>query len=168
MGKLTPSEVTEYFETHLPYRTRILLAHFKMRHDPVTGKFVAWTGNASWLDAGFVAALITARLYLNVLGIAKDGKGTALVKFKGHDDDITVDDLGGTRVSISSIPIPDQKVLLDFLIMSDKAAAHFTALLPHDRTVIPKVIVMIHGYIKTHLYDVVGRTDLETVVPECL
>jgi hypothetical protein len=113
-----------------------------------------------------VAALVTARLYLNVLGIAKNGKGTTLVSFRDKSDDITVDDFGGTRVNIASIPAADQKMLLDFLVMADKAAAHFTAPLPHDRTPIPKVIAMIHGYIKTHLYDVVGRTDLETVVPE--
>ena len=166
MGKLTPMQVDEYFAIHLPYRTRILLAHFKMRHHPDTGKFMPWTGTQSWLDAGFVAALVTARLYLNVLGIAKNGKGTALVSFKDKSDDITVDDLGGFRVNIASIPTAGQKMLLDFLVMTDKAAAHFTAPLPHDRTPIPKVIVMIHGYIKTHLYDVVGRTDLETVVPE--
>lgn len=166
MSKLTPALVDEYFEIHLPYRTGVLLSHFKMRHYPVTGKFVPWTGTRSWLDAGFVAALVMARLYLNVLGIAKNGKGTALVNYREQGDDITVDDLGGTRVNIATNPPADQKMLLDFLIMADKAAAHFTAPLPHDRTTIPKVIVMIHGYLKTHLYDVVGRTDLETLMPE--
>jgi hypothetical protein len=117
MGKLTPALVDEYFEIHLPYRTRVLLAHFKMRHDPVTGKFITWT--QSWLDAGFVAALVTAWLYLNVLGIAKNGKRTALVDLRDQGDDITVDDLGGRRVTIASIPPADQKTLLDFLIMAD-------------------------------------------------
>jgi hypothetical protein len=112
MSKLTPELVDEYFEIHLPYRTGILLAHFKMRHDPVTGTYVPWTGTRSWLDAGFVAALVTARLYLNVLGIAKDRKGTTLVSFKEQDDDITVDDLGGRRVSIANIAPADQKMLL--------------------------------------------------------
>jgi hypothetical protein len=166
MGKLTSSQVDEYFSIHLPYRTQILLAHFKMRHDPATGKFIPWTGTQSWLDAGFVAFLVTARLYLNVLGIGKDGKGTKLVDFRDQADDITVDDLGGTRVRISSISVADQKMLLDFLIMADKAAAHFTSPKPHDRTTIPRVVVLIHAYLKTHLYDAVGRTDLETVVPE--
>src|SRR4249920_3007214 len=32
MGKLKPKEIDEYFDVHLPYRTRILLAHYKMRH----------------------------------------------------------------------------------------------------------------------------------------
>ena len=166
MGKLTPEQVDEYFTTHLPYRTRILFAHFNMRHDPVTGKFIPWSGTQSWLDAAFVAFLVTARLYLNVVGIAKNGKGTKLVNFEARADDITVDDLGGKRVSIATISLADQKILLDFLIMADKAAAHFTSPYPHVRTTIPRVVVLIHGYLKTHLYDEVNRTDLETVVSE--
>jgi hypothetical protein len=166
MGKLTRSQVDEYFTIHLPYRTGILLAHFKMRHHAVTGKFTPWNGTPSWLDSAFVAFLVTARLYLNVVGIAKNGKGTKLVNFEARADDITVDDLGGRRVSIATISAADQKMLLDFLVMADKAAAHFTSPCPHDRTTIPRVVILIHGYLKTHLYDVLGRTDLETVVSE--
>lgn len=128
MGKLTPEQVDEYFEIHLPYRTRILLAHFKMRHHADTGTFMSWEGTQPWLYAAFVAFLVTARLYLNVLGIGKDG-GT-LVNFRAQADDITVDDLGGRRVDIATISATDQKMLLDFLVMADKEAAHFTSPYP--------------------------------------
>ena len=164
MGKLKQEAIEEYFDIHLPYRTRILLAHYKMRHT-AKGDFVRWAGKQSWLDACFVASLVTARLYLNMLGIAK--KGNSLVNFGDKGDDVTVDDLGGTRLSISTISQPDQKMLLNFIIMADKAAAHFTTPMSHDRTTIPRVILMIRGYIKTHLYDAAGRTGLETVEEGC-
>jgi hypothetical protein len=38
----------------------------------------------------------------------------------------------------------------------------------HGRTTIPKVILMIHSYVKTQLYDVVGRAGLETVEEGCV
>src|SRR5258708_33353336 len=110
MGKLDANQINQYFEVHLPYRTRILLAHYKMRHNAV-GNFVPWTGPQAWLDACFVASLVTARLYLNMLGIGKKDNG--LVNFEDKRDDVTVDDLGGKRVSISTISPPDQKILLD-------------------------------------------------------
>jgi hypothetical protein len=51
-----------------------------------------------------------------VFGIAKNGKGTALVNFRDQGDDLMVDDLGGRRVNIASILPADQKMLLDFLV----------------------------------------------------
>jgi hypothetical protein len=67
-----------------------------------------------------------------------------------------------SQISTSYRAIP-QKMLLDFIVMADKAAAHFTAPYRHDRTTIPKVILMIHGYLKAQLYDVTGRTGLEPI-----
>jgi hypothetical protein len=55
MGKLTPSQIDEYFDNHLPYRIRIMLAHYRMTRE-------SWTGDPGRLDACFVAALVTARL----------------------------------------------------------------------------------------------------------
>ena len=108
-----------------------------------------WTGKQAWLDACFVASLVTARLYLNMLGIAK--KGNSLVAFEDKGDDVTVDDVGGKRVSISTISQADQGRCCSIsILMADKAAAHFTTPKNHDRTTIPKVILMVHGYIKTH------------------
>jgi len=63
MGKLTRTEIDEYFAVHLPYRTRIMLAHYKMTHDRA-GHDKAWTGNPAWLDACSIASLVTGRLYL--------------------------------------------------------------------------------------------------------
>jgi hypothetical protein len=167
MCRLTKEDVEEYFDNHLPYRTRILLAHYKMRHT-VSGEFVPWTGKQVFLDACFVASLVTARLYLNMLGIGKDGKGTTLKPYTGQRDDVMVDHLGGKLVDISTISEDDQNMLLSFIIMADKAGAHFTVPKPHDRTTIPNVIVMIHGLVKTHLYDATGRSGLETLEQGCV
>jgi hypothetical protein len=165
-GNLSHQLIDEYFDNHLPYRTRILLAHYKMRHT-ATGAFVPWTGNQAWLDSCFVASLVTARLYLNMFGIGKNRDGTALVNYKGRDTDMTVEKLGGDRVDFTQMSVADQKMLLAFIIMADQAAAHFTTPIPHDRGPIPKVIKLIHGYLKTHLYEVVGRAGLETMEEGC-
>ena len=37
IGKLSESLVEEYFALHLPYRTRILLAHYRMTRVPWHG-----------------------------------------------------------------------------------------------------------------------------------
>jgi hypothetical protein len=64
MAKLTAAQIDEYFEKHLPYRTGILLAHYRMTRVP-------WTGDLGRLNACFIAALVTGRLFLNVLGVGK-------------------------------------------------------------------------------------------------
>jgi hypothetical protein len=59
MGKLKTDQVDEYFTVHLPYRTRIMLAHYKMTHDSA-GNDLSWTtqrGPVSWLQACFEASL---------------------------------------------------------------------------------------------------------------
>lgn len=89
MGKLTPVQIDEYFEKHLPYRTGILLAHYRMTRQ-------SWTGDSGRLNACFVAALVTGRLFLNVLGIGK--QSGVLDRFLPRSDDVTVDDLGGILI----------------------------------------------------------------------
>ena len=44
MGKLTPELIEEYFDVHLPYRTRILLAHYRMTRAPWHGDRVTQNG----------------------------------------------------------------------------------------------------------------------------
>ena len=161
MGKLTASAIDEYFDVHLPYRTRIMLAHYKMTHDSA-GKDKPWTANPAWLDACFVASLVSGRLYLNVLGVGK--KGGAPCAFVQQPDDVTVDDLGGLRVDPATLSVNEQKLFLDFLTMADKAAAHFTIPKSHDWTKTHDVIELIHGYLKSNLYDAVGRTGLEPLI----
>ena len=161
MGKLKPTQIDEYFNVHLPYRTRIMLAHYKMTHDGA-GKNKAWNSNPAWLDACFVASLVTGRLYLNVFGVGK--KGGALCAFSPQEDDVTVDDLGGILLDPAKLPAVEQKLFLDFLIMADKAAAHFTTPKNHDSSTTHDVIKLIHGYMKSNLYGPAGRTGLETVV----
>src|SRR5271169_553622 len=100
MGKLAIGQIDEYFAVHLPYRTRIMLAHYKMTHDSA-GNDKGWNGNPAWLDACFIASLVTARLYLNVLGVGK--KGGTLADFEDKADDVTVDDLGGVRLDAATL-----------------------------------------------------------------
>jgi len=160
MGKLTKSQIDEYFKDHLPYRTRIMLAHYKMTHDNC-GNDKTWAGNPAWLDACFVASLITARIYLNLLGVGKESG--RLCAFKPRQDDITVDDLGGHRIDPVTLSPLEQQLFLGFLTMTDKAAAHLTTPKDHKWAKTHDVIKRIHGYLRTNLYDPAGRTDLESL-----
>ena len=95
MGKLSAALIEEYFAIHLPYRTRILIAHYRMTRQ-------AWHGDPAQLEAAFEASLVTGRMYLNVLGVAKN-KHDVLVPFRPKDDDVSAADLGGTYVDIASL-----------------------------------------------------------------
>src|SRR5258708_34167412 len=76
MGKLSADLIEEYFATHLPYRTRILLAHYRVTRAP-------WHGDRAQLEAAFEASLITGRMYLNVLGLSKN-RQDVLVPTRPH------------------------------------------------------------------------------------
>ncbi len=154
MGKLTPTEIDDYFDKHLPYRTRILLAHYRMTRRP-------WNGDSGQLDACFVAALVTARLFLNVLGVGK--KGEKLIRYEPREDDVTVDDLGGVRIDPATLSSEDVALFLSFLKMADKAAAHFTTPIDHDWGRTHEVILRIRQYLKINLYDHTGRKFKEAV-----
>jgi hypothetical protein len=151
MGKLTPSQIDEYFDDHLPYRIRIMLAHYRMTRE-------SWTGDPGRLDACFVAALVTARLFLNVLGIGKDKTGSALSCYRPHPHDVTADDLGGLLIDPATLPACEQKLFHDFLKMADKAAAHFTVPIIHDWSTTHDVVLRVHHHLKICLYDHTGRT----------
>ena len=149
MGKLSAALIEEYFAIHLPYRTRILVAHYRMTRQ-------AWHGDLAQLEAAFEASLITGRMYLNVLGVAKN-KHDVLLPFRPKDDDVSAADLGGTYIDIASLTPDDVTLLTGFLKMADKGAAHLTLPMPHpvDQTHI--AIVRICELVKAHLYDATGR-----------
>ncbi|HEY2382991.1 MAG TPA: hypothetical protein VGK48_17580 [Terriglobia bacterium] len=129
-----------------------------MTHD-LDGADKPWYSDPAWLEACFVASLVTARMYLNVLGIGKEDN--RLTPFVARRDDITVDDLGGRRVDVKKL-FPDEKqLILNFLTMADKAAAHFTSPMSHDWDKTHDVIKIVHRLLKTQLYDPTGRTGLE-------
>src|ERR1019366_594875 len=152
MSKLTPPQIEEYFDKHLPYRTGILLAHYRMTREP-------WTGDPGRLNACFVAALVTGRLFLNVLGVGKKkDKGVwALDRYSPKPGDVTVDDLGGIVIDPAILPGAEQDLFLRFLIMADQAAAHFTVPINHDWTKTHEVILRIHHYLRVNLYEHTGR-----------
>src|SRR4051794_19688642 len=148
MGKLKPHEVVEYLDKHVPYRLGILLAHYRMTRKP-------WMGGQAILDACFVASLVTARMFLNMLGIGKDQKG--LICFDPKKTDVCVDDLGGILIDPATLPAAEQDSFLNFLKMADQAAAHFTTPIAHDWTVTHEVILRVHAHLKTKLYDATHR-----------
>jgi hypothetical protein len=151
MGKLTPTQVDEYFNVHLPYRTGILLAHYRIKPP--------FTDNLGLLNASFVASLVTGRLFLNVLGVGKARVSGIWIldRFRPQPTDVTVDDLGGVPLDPAALPTNEQDLLLPFIVMADQAAAHFTVPAPHDWTKTHEVILLIHRYLKTNLYDPTGR-----------
>jgi hypothetical protein len=156
MGKLTPAEIDAYFATHLSYRRRILLTHYRMTRKP-------WRGDPGQLDACFVASLITGRLFLNVLGIGKNNKTGALVRFVAKADDVTLAELGGLLIDPATLSSEEKTLFLDFLKMADKAAAHFTTPMNHDWARTHDLILRIDRYLKINLYDHTGRTFKDEV-----
>jgi len=156
MGKLTPAQIDKYFERHLPYRTGILLAHYRMTRKP-------YRGDVDKLNACFVASLVTGRLYLNVLGVGK--KGGKLCRFVGRSDDVSAEDLGGKCIDLRELE-PDEALFAGFLKMADKAAAHLTIPMNHDWSQTHDVILRIHHYIKVNLYDRTNRQFKDAIRQE--
>jgi hypothetical protein len=150
MGKLSADQIEEYFAIHLPYRTRILVAHYRMTRQP-------WHGDHAQLEAAFGASLITGRMYLNVLGVAKNNDD-ALVPFKPKDDDVTAADLGGTSIDIAALAPDDVSLLTGFLKTADKGAAHLTMPMRHPLEDTHIAIAQICELVRAHLYDATGRT----------
>ena len=150
MGKLQPHEVVEYLDKHVPYRVNIMLAQYRiaLQHLPVSKDIN---------DACYIASLVTARMFLNMLGIGKDFHATRLLCFKPLDTDVCVDDMGGTLIDPATLPSADQDLLLNFLKMADQAAAHFTVPINHNWQMSHKVILLVYELLKVNLYDRVGR-----------
>ena len=154
MDKLGAEQVETYFRDHLPYRTGIMLAHYKMTR-------AGWAGNSTWLNACFVASLVTGRMYLNLLGVGK--KDGVLVPYTGKQTDVSAEDLGGKRLNASTLTTSERQMFLDFIVMANMAAAHFTTPYDDDWRKTHEVIRVIHGYLKINLYDHTGRTGLEAM-----
>jgi hypothetical protein len=114
----------------------------------------SWTGDTGWLNACFIASLVTGRLFLNMLGIGK--KAGALGPFSPQPDDVTVDDMGGVLLDPNSLSATDRDLFLNFLVMADKAAAHFTLPMNHDWTKTHEVILRIHHYLTRHSRNQTG------------
>ena len=148
MSKLQSDDINDYLDKHVPYRVGILLAHFRLvRQGRASSQAI--------LDACFVASLVTARMFLNTLGIGKDK--TTLVRFRPLDTDVCVDDLGGVLIDPAILPPDEQDLFFKFLKMADQAAAHFTIPIVHDWTVTHDVVLRVHKHLKANLYDHVGR-----------
>src|SRR5689334_5241638 len=99
-------DINEFFEKHLPYTTGIMLAHYKMTE----GGNKEWTGDPAQLNACFVASLVTARLYLNFLGLGKCKGVLAPYPQDPNSDDVSVTDLGGVLLTLKDLK-PGEDVL---------------------------------------------------------
>jgi len=150
MGKLSASLIEEYFAIHLPYRIRILLAHYLMTRAP-------WRGDRAQLEAAFEASLITGRMFLNVVGVTKNRRGL-LVPSRPRADDVSAIDLGGTLVDIGAMTPDDVTLLTGFLKMADKGAAHLTMPMRHPVEQTHIAVTRICDLVKAHLYEATGRT----------
>jgi hypothetical protein len=152
MNKLQAHQVIDYLDTHVPYRLGILLAHYR-----ISVKKSPLVDDHAVANACFVASLVTARMCLNMLGIAKDKRKNCLVRFQPRDTDVCADDLGGTLIDPATLAQDEQHLFLNFLKMADQAAAHFTVPIIHDWKVTHEVIRRVHGHLKTHLYGPTNR-----------
>lgn len=158
MGKLCKDEVERHFAEDLPYRTGILLAHYKMTRESWTGEL----GPTAWLNACFVASLVVGRTYLNMLGIGKSGD--VLVPYDFKKDDVSFEDLGGKLVDVSTLTADECGLLLGFIIMADKAGAHFTLRSDHPWERTSDAIEWIYRHLKVNLYDAAHRSGLEPLL----
>ena len=143
MGKLSGIQIEEYFNKHLPYRNRVLLAHKNICSKG------CYNGEPAILQACFEASLVTGRMYLNVLGI-KMGKN-GLMKMDFRKDDISAQDLGGELVDVPKIPLKDGDLFMGFLKMADKNV-HLTQPMNHPWNKTRKAIDLIVTYLKKYLY----------------
>lgn len=154
MAKLSAAQIDEYFAIHLPYRTRIMLAHYRMAR---SGKpFI----QADW-EAMFEASLITGRMYLNVMGIGRNSDRLAPHRTKGRE--IGAKDLGAHPVPVKNINPEDVALFLGFLRMADEGAAHLTTPRVHPVADTHIAITRICEYVTKYLYQTTGRTcaDIE-------
>ena len=121
-----------------------------------------WTaqrGPVEWLNGCFVASLVVGRTYLSMLGIGKSGNSVA--RFDAKQDDVTFEDLGGTLVDVSALTAAECDLLLGFIIMADKAGAHFTLRRTHPWERTGEAIEWIYCHLKANLYDAAHRSGLE-------
>ncbi len=151
MSKLTSEQIDEYFEIHLPYRNRILIAH---KNICAIGPY---HGNRAILESCFEASLITGRMYLNVLGIGKVNSRIQRPKYHTDDDNLNAEDLGGNLIDLSTLSQIDKEDFLNFLIMADKGAAHLTKPRVHHWENTHAVIDKIINYVKTNIYSPANR-----------
>lgn len=145
-----------FFDKHLPYRISALLAHYRMAHDKA-GRDIEWQGADGQLTACFLASLVTGRLFLNVMGVGKSGG--QLIRHAALPTDVNAEDLGGKFIDLSALA-GDARLFLDFIVMADKAAAHFTMLEPHHWQKTHEVIGRICRYMKKDLFDEAGRRSV--------
>jgi hypothetical protein len=156
MSKLTPDQVDEYFNNHLPYRVGVMLAHLKMMEGQRKGR--ALPTEWAQVQAAFEASLITGRMFLNVLGVTRDQKTDTLKSIKKRgDDDVGGEDLGALLLDPSTLTPDEADLFAGFLKMSDKGAAHLTVPMKHpvDRT--HEAIDRIMHYVRVNLYQHTGR-----------
>lgn len=161
---LTPDDINDCFERHLPYKLGMLRTWLRVYEKPkslqVDCDFLRHIFHAT-----IETAAVHARLFLHFLGVTvkiaeeNGAKCRKLVPYDPRSDDLMVTALGGKCVEIGQIQKKDAELVAIFLEGTNKACAHFTLNSGHkfDWNDLPTVISLVEGWLRSNLYDVVGR-----------
>ena len=144
---MTQDEIDRYFRDHIPYRLKLLLEY--VDNDTASPPMKS--------HAHFIASIITGRLILQFLGIGTSSTKQCLVKYRPGDDDVNVTHLGGQAIEISTLGTGQQQAIYDYMVMANKAAAHFTMEMPHDYDDAHRIALVIFRLLQQHLYNPTNR-----------
>lgn len=156
---LTPAQVEEYFNEHIPYRLNQLLGFrlYKAHLGPGMSRAMQRRIGPSMVEA----AAISGRLFLDVLGVTETREGLA-PKTKWRRNDVSLLSFGLPLIHVNSIPVEDRSVLKTFLFQASKSTAHLT----HNEEpmdgwkCLPAAVDIVETLLKRHLYQPLGRTML--------
>ena len=119
---LSEMETQDMLNQHIPYRIRLLLdasPRLPSRCDPDNQAFEAGT--------------VSGRILLGFIGLRYDEKTRQLkperenrINQAGLTDDVTVRDVGGTFVELTTLSATEAETLGKFIHGAHKACAHFT------------------------------------------
>ena len=138
---LTQNKIQHILNIDIPYSIGIMNAHSR-------STVKAWYGDKHVLNAMFVGSLIKGRLFLELLGLKLEDKKLAL---KHKSSDISIEALGGTRVSLEELSSDQTETLRKFLISTNKHEAHLTSQEHDGLDHIKPGFELINILLKTHL-----------------
>jgi hypothetical protein len=141
--------ITDEIKNHvlakdIPYSLGILNAHSKYTSKP-------WTGDPDILRAMFVGSLIKGRLFLELLGVCVNKNKELKRKERYLEDDIRIEDLGGTTVDLETLQTQEKEILAKFLISTNKHEAHLASPENDDLEHIKPAILLINQLLRKHL-----------------
>ncbi|MBL7684386.1 MAG: hypothetical protein JNK00_13600 [Flavipsychrobacter sp.] len=157
--KLSPTEIEQFFDDHLPYKITQLKTHHcykKYLNEKLSGTPLARKYEICAIEISFVAG----RLFMDFLGLGLDKKDKKLVEKRPYKtDDITVIDLGGKWIDVNSLTEEQKNTLAIFYHRGNKGSAHLTweKREKDGWETLDDGVEIITSLLKTHLYDIVGK-----------